>query len=56
MAHLSFGALRVEILWSLLGERSEIGGIGAKFAGFASSACNWAALVIWCCPIMEMER
>jgi hypothetical protein len=35
---------------------NKIGRIGPNFTTDTSSACNESALVIWCCPIMEMEQ
>ena len=48
-------ARHVEIL-CVVTRGCEIGGIGPNFAADTSSSCNESALVIWCCPIMEMEQ
>jgi hypothetical protein len=45
----------VEILWSSFATANSAQ-FGPNFASDTSSACNESALVIWCCPIMEMEQ
>jgi hypothetical protein len=45
----------VEILWSCFATTNSAE-LGPNFAPDTSSACNESALVIWCCPIMEMEQ